>query len=323
MQKALQISKVQQAFQGVFLGNSLKGKVFRGGAWMGTGSLLVQLTRFGRNMFLARVLAPEAFGTMAIVLSTTSVLASLTDVGTKEALIQNPRGHEDGHVGAAWWLALGRALALYFFLFVTASLIAQFYGNRELTPLLRVAALGVIFEGAMSSRAYAALKAMKFKTWSVINYGGGIAGVITTVILSLFIRDVWALVIGSCSENIFRWIFSYVVCPYRPPLRWDRDAARDLLTFSKGVFGLSLLNLIFARADIFVLAKLYSPTQLGFYAMAVYLIQTPSNFVINVLNQTLMPTFSHIHDDSPRMNRILLQATSCTTFLALPGLVFL
>ena len=48
--------------------------------------------------------------------------------------------------------------------------------------------------------------------------------------------------------------------------------------FSKGMVGLSFLNLIFARADIFVLGKLYSPAMLGIYALAVNLIQTPAKF---------------------------------------------
>jgi O-antigen/teichoic acid export membrane protein len=316
-------ARLREGVEALLGGDSLKSRVFRGGAWLGMGSATEQLLRFGRNMLLTRLLAPEAFGIMAIILSITSVLQSLTDVGAREALIQNPRGSEDGHVGAAWWLAMGRALSFYVLLFFSAPFISRFYANGEITALLRVAAIGMLFEGAISSRAYVAMKEMKFAKWAAINHGGGIAGVVITVILSFFIRDVWALVLGFAAENVVRCILSYILCPYSPPMEWNGEAIWDLLRFSKGLFGLSILNLIFARTDIFVLAKLYSPAELGLYAMAIYLAQTPASFVMNLLNQTLMPAFSHVQGDNPRMNRILLRVTSMTALLGMPVLCFL
>lgn len=303
--------------------NSLRAKVFRGGAWLGSGSFAEQAARFGRNMLLTRLLAPEAFGTMAVVMSATSVLASIMDVGAREALIQNPKGSQDGHVGAAWWLAFGRSMSLYVLLFFTAPFAAHFYNNSELSPLLRVAGASLIFEGIMSARAYVAIKEMKFRKWAAINHGGGITGVIVTVILAFFIRDVWALVLGSVAEGAARSAYSYILCPFVPPLRWDGAAIRELWHFSKGVFGLAILNLIFIRTDIFVLAKLYSAAALGLYAMAIYVVQTPTGFLMNLLGQTLMPTYAHVQDDHQRMNRILLQVTAALFLIGMPGLLLI
>ena len=304
-------------------GDTLKARVFRGGAWLGSASFVEQSFRFARNMLLARVLAPEAFGTMAIISSTTSVLQSLTDVGAREALIQNRRGTEEGHVGAAWWLAIGRSSALYALVFLFAPFIASFYASAELSSLLRVAAMGVLFEGAISSRAYVAIKEMKFSKWAFINNGGGIVGVVVTILLSFLIRDVWALVLGYVAENAARCALSFVVCPFKPRLGWDKHAIRDLLKFSRGLFGLSLLNLIFARTDIFVLGKLYDSTQLGFYAMAIYLAQTPTVFIINLLNQTLLPAFTNVQEDNQRLNRMLLRTSAVMALLGFPILIFL
>jgi lipopolysaccharide exporter len=316
-------SKMKQVFESHFSRDNLKSRVFRGGAWLGAGSFTEQAFRFGRNMILTRLLAPEAFGTMAIILSASSVIQCLTEVGVREGLIQNPKGDQKEHVGAAWWLAFGRSISVYLMLFVAAPLMARFYGNLQLTPLLRVATLGILFEGAISTRAYVAMKQMKFSRWAIINHGGAILGVATTLVLSFFLRNIWALVLGACSESAAKCILSYIVCPYLPPLGWHPGAIRDLLRFSKGVFGLPFLNLIFTRADIFVLAKLYSPAELGLYAMAIYLVQTPASFIINLLGQTLMPTLSHIQDDRPRTNRILLQVTGAIFVLGMPALVFL
>jgi lipopolysaccharide exporter len=315
--------RVKQAGGGYFGGTSLKAKVFRGGIWMGAGSFSEQLTRFGRNMILTRLLAPEAFGVMAVVLSAGSVIQIITDIGVKEAIIQNPRGTEDHYLSAAWWLASFRSISIYISVFLLAPWISKFYGNHELVPLLRVIALGVIFEGTLSSRAYAAIKNMRFKKWAAIHHGGGIAGVIITLILSLFIRDVWALVLGNLAESGMRCVLSYVLCPYFPMFAWDKAAAGELLQFSRRLFGLSFLNLIFSRADVFVLAKLYSPADLGLYVMGIYLVQTPASFLMNLLGQTLLPTFSNVQGDKARENRILLQVTSLLVRVGLPVVVFI
>jgi O-antigen/teichoic acid export membrane protein len=270
-------------------------------------------------MLLTRLLAPSAFGAMAIVLSSSSLIATFSDVGIGPGVIRNPRGGEDAYLNAAWWMGFGRAICIYVMVFVAAPWIAHFYGYANLSVLLRVTLLGTLFDGMISPRAKLAQKEMKFGRFAAFSNGGAICGVILTIVLSLVLRNVWALAIGYCGENAFRCLFSYILCPGLPSLWWDRHAVRDLMVFSKGVFGLSFLNLIFTRTDIFVLGKLYSPAALGIYTMAVYLIQTPSGFLINMLSQTLLPAFSHVQADTERVIRILSEVTSWVILLGLPA----
>jgi O-antigen/teichoic acid export membrane protein len=69
---------------------TLKARVARGGFWLGIGSSSEQFLRFLRNIILVRVLIPEAFGTMAIILAVNMFFEAFTEVGIKEAIIQNP-----------------------------------------------------------------------------------------------------------------------------------------------------------------------------------------------------------------------------------------
>lgn len=300
-------------------GDALRAKAMRGGAWLGSGSVAEQASRFARNMILTRLLAPSAFGTMAIVMSSSAIVGALTEVGVKQAVVQNPKGAEKEYLNAGWWMGLGRSLSMYIIIFAMAPFVAHFYGVAELSVLLRVALLSCLFDGAMSPRSILAQKEMKFGRWMAISNGGGICGVILTVVLSFIIRDVWALAIGFASENAFRCILSYVLYPGLPSLRWDTHAVRDLYRFSKQAFGLSFLNLIFSRTDIFVLGKLYSTTALGLYTMGVALVATPSTFITNMFAQTLFPAFSHVQDDKERLNRILVEVSSWLILLGLPG----
>jgi O-antigen/teichoic acid export membrane protein len=313
--------RVKASVDRLLLGGTLRAKAMRGGVFLGGGSVAEQVSRFARNMLLARLLAPGAFGAMAIVNASAAIVGTLTEVGLKASIIQNPRGGEKEYLNASWWMGMGRALCTYAIIFAMAPFVAHFYGNLELSALLRLTLLGVLFDGAVSPRSVLPQKEMKFGRWIAISNGGGIAGVILTIILSFVLRDVWALAIGVCSESAFRCLVSYVLCPGLPSLRWDGTVARDLYKFSRGVIGLSFLNLIFTRTDIFVLGKLLSTTQLGIYTMAVGLIQTPSVFLVGMLAQTLFPAFAHVQGDNERVNRILVEVTSWLILLGLPVVV--
>jgi O-antigen/teichoic acid export membrane protein len=304
-------------------GEGLRAKAARGGAWLGSGSFAEQSTRFARNMLLARLLAPSAFGAMAIVLSSASLINSFSDVGVLPAIIQNPHGAKRSYLDVAWWLGMVRAVFMYAIVFAAAPWVARFYGNHDLTALLRVALVSMILDGMLSPRAKLAQKEMKFGHWAFISNGGGICGVVLTIALSFVLRDVWALAIGYCSENAFRCLFSYILYPGLPSLKWDKHAFRDLLGFSKGMVGLSFLNLLFARTDIFVLAKLHSPAALGVYALAVNLVQTPTSFMIKMLSQTMLPALSHVQSDMERMNRILSEVTSWVVLFGLPAIAMI
>jgi O-antigen/teichoic acid export membrane protein len=299
-------------------GDALRAKAARGGMSLGTGTAAEQVCRFARNMLLARLLMPSAFGTMAIVMSSSSIITAISDVGLGPAVIQHPRGTEDSFLDAAWWLGLIRAVFIYAFVFATAPWVARFYVNPQLNGLLRVTLLATILDAMLSPRSKRIQKEMKFGRYAMIINGGSILGVITTVVLAFVLRSVWALAFGYCAENIFRCLFSYILCPGLPSLKIDRTAYRELIHFSKGMFGLSFLNLVFSRADIFVLGKLVTANTLGLYTLAVYLVQTPATFLINMMGSLLLPAFSHVRGDKERSNRMLSKVTSGAILLGVP-----
>jgi len=313
--------RFKATFSGAISGDALRAKAMRGGVWLGTGSVAEQAVRFVRNMILVRILAPGAFGTMAIVLSSASLVDAFVDVGVRIAVIQSSEGGQKGYLNVAWWLGLARALLSYTIIFAAAPWIASFYARPELCPLLRVALLSVVLNGLLSPRSALAQREMKLGKWSAISNGGAICGVLLTIALSFVMRSVWALAIGYCCENGCRLVLSFILCPGWPAFSIDWTAAKKLLTFSRDMFGLAILNLIINRADIFVLGRLYPLAALGLYTMAVGLVMTPSSFLSNLLAQTLFPALSSIQNDDQRANRILTEVSSWL-FLGMPAMVF-
>ena len=309
---------------GSFLNSdSLKSKMLKGSIWLSTGGGTEHGLRFLRNMLLARLLAPELFGTQAIILAINAAFESFTQLGIREAIIQNPRGKEPTYLNIAWWISFGRALLLFAAGFLTAPLIAGFYNDQSLVAYMRVSFLTVLFNGAINVRAFTMLKDMKYRRWAIVNNGGGILGVLCTIVLSTLYHNIWVLVIGYVAESAFRFILSFCLCFYLPGFKFAKQDTAALMKFSKGIFGLPIFYFIFKRTDIFVLGKLISKVTLGLYSMTVALAEIPSLFVNMVLSPILLPTFSKIIDDKKRLNRYLLDLNTMIWVISLPALAFI
>ena len=210
-------------------GKSLKARALSGGMWLGAGGGVEQGLRLLRNMILARILAPEAFGLMAIIIAVNSALEAFTQIGIKEAIIQNPKGEEKTYLNGAWWLSFSRSVGLFLIGVISAPLIANYYEINNHLTILQLSFLSILFNGAISAQAYIAIKRMEYKKWVWIANGGGICGIVTAISLSFFFENVWALVIGFITEAIARFILSFIICPFIPRLKFDRVHLKALL----------------------------------------------------------------------------------------------
>jgi O-antigen/teichoic acid export membrane protein len=290
----------------------------RGSAWLGVAGGAEQVLRLIRNMILARLLAPEAFGLMAIAMSINAAFESFTQIGIKEAVIQNQRGQERSYLNGAWWLSCGRAIAIYGIIWISSPWISDFYNNDQLLPLMRVVFLSVLFNGLMSAEAYVTIKEMKFKKWVIIYHGGAICGILSAIFLAFIIPNVWALAIGFTVEAVARCILSFLVCPFWPKFSFDRENIRALLKFSRGMFGLPILTFIYMNIDVFVIGKIMTMTELGFYSLAAGIAWALFQPLTALIAQVMLPAFSKKQNDQDWINQWTLNITKVIAFIGFP-----
>jgi len=302
--------------------NRLGVKMSQSVIWLAAGSGAGRGLSLMKNMILTRLLAPEAFGLMAIILAINSAFESFTEVGIRKAIIQHPRGEEHKYLNGAWWFAIIRALALYCTAYAASPWVAQFYNNSGLISLMRIGFLSILFNGMMSSRAYVAIKNMNFARWVIIYHGGDACGILMTISLASFYHNVWALVFGFAFGALARAVLSFVICPYRPGFSFDKSLLKDLFKYARGMLGIPVLTFIFMRADVFVLGKLCSPSSLGLYVMAAALARIPFELVTSIMNQIIMPTFSKMQTEKDKINKVLIDVTKVVAILGFPLLLF-
>ena len=290
----------------------------RGGSALAGAAAVERLVRLGRNMLLARVIAPDQFGLMAVVLAVLALFEAITEVGVAQAVIQNERGSSAEFLNVAWWFGIARGAVVAVVALSLAGPIAVFYEMPELAPLLMVAGLSVVFTGLTSPRIYALQRELRFGATLVSIQGAGLLATLATIALGLWMQNVWALLWGTVLEAFLRFVLSFVVAPFRPSLHWEAEARRDLFRFTRGMAGLSLLTFLILQADTFVLAKTVSVEALGIYAMAIALAAFPLAIFSKAVQPLVVPILARLQDDMAAMRTAVLSMSRLVWLFGLP-----
>jgi lipopolysaccharide exporter len=297
---------------------TVRTRVWRGGATLAAGTSVDRLARLGRNMLLARVIAPDQFGLMAVVLAVLALFEAITEVGVAQAVIQNKRGTTDAFLNVAWWLGIARGGLVAIVVLALANPIAGFYDMPDLAPLLMVAGLSVIFTGLTSPRIYALQREFRFGSTLVSVQGAGLVATLVTVGLGLWMQSVWALLWGTVLESFLRFVLSFVVAPFRPSWRWEAESRRDLFRFTRGMAGLSLLTFLIMQADTVVLAKTVSAEDLGVYVMAITLAAFPLTIFSKAVQPLVVPMLARLQDDTDALRAMVVRMSRLVWLFGLP-----
>jgi len=305
-------------------GESLKSRSLRGVLALGTGDVAGRGLHLIRNMILARILAKDEFGLMALVLVADAAFETLAEVGVRQSIIHNRQGGDERYLNVAWWFQAFRGLCLFVVGYLAVPFIASFYAKPRLVLLLRVALLAVLFRGLISPRAYVLEKKMQFWRWVLWQRGSTVVATLVTIGLAVFVtQSVWALVIGFVSELFLRFLLSFVLCPFLPSTGIDRESLKELLCYARKMLGVPLLALVAMKLDVIVLGKVVTDEQLGMYSMAFLLALQPCGLLSRVFHPVLLSVFAEKQGDSKGIQRIVLEVTRLITLFAMPVTVFL
>jgi len=312
-----------------FRGDNLKARCARSSVVLGTGAFIAKFLGFGSKVVLTRLLVPQDMGLMVMILSLTALFEVLTEVGIKQSVIQHKNGADTEYLNMAWWFQSLRGIGLYAVAFLMAPWLCEFYFRSrpevltrysmvELTTLVRVAFLSILFNGFVSPKAHVLEKKFRFGRAVVITQGGFVLGAIVTITLAFLIRNVWAIVIGFAATGFTRCLMSYVLCPFMPKFAYDSKSFQGLYRFARGMVGLPVLTYIALNLDVLVAGKLVSTSLMGFYGMALTLAFTPRDLFTRIINPILFPAFAEKQDDRESLCSAVLKITKVIALLVIP-----
>lgn len=259
--------------------------------WTTFGYGAVQFLRLVNNVILARLLAPQILGLMAIVNAIRTGVELLSDVGILQNIVSNPGGDQPKFYNTAWTMQALRGILLAAVCLALAVPLSRFFKYPELAAILPVASLFFVFSGFDSTARALAQKQLKVARVSLFEIGTILVAVIAQVALALITPTVWALVVGGVIYGGVSLISSFLFLPgIRHRFMIDPEMARQLLKFGRWVFFSSIIYFFAMNFDRLYFAKHISLSQLGVYGVARSLADVISLFVMRAGSSVLYPT---------------------------------
>jgi O-antigen/teichoic acid export membrane protein len=249
-----------------------------------------QFLRLLNNVILARLLAPQIFGLMAVVNAIRTGVELLSDVGINQNIVTNPRGHEPQFYNTAWTLQALRGVSLAVLCVLLAFPLSRFFGYPQLAQILPVASLFFVFTGFDSTARGLLQKRLQVSRLATFEISVTFITVVAQIAIALVTRSVWALILGGVVAGAATLIMSFRLIPgMRHRFMIDPESAAQLIRFGKWVFLSSIVYFFAMNFDRLYFAKQISLSQLGVYGIARGLADMISLFVLRASGTVLYP----------------------------------
>ncbi|MFH0893857.1 MAG: oligosaccharide flippase family protein, partial [Bacteroidota bacterium] len=252
------------------------------------------------------------------ILSAVAISEALTEVGVRQSVIHSKEGETEEFLNAAWWFSCIRGTLLYIIALLLVPFICDFYNTPEIRLPMGIAFSALLINGLVSPRMYLLEKRLSYFKLITIQQGAGVLNVLITIIMSLYIQNIWPLVIGFIFEILGRFLFSFVFLPFRIRFKIDRFCLSEIFKFARGMFGLPILTSLFFQYDIFIIGKLFSMEQLGLYSVARAMALVLVNAFGKTVNPLVLPAFSKLQNDFPSLNGWHLKITDLVCLFCMP-----
>lgn len=269
----------------------------RGSAVTAFAFLVAQVLRLASNLILTRLLAPEAFGLMALVSMVLIGLALFSDMGIGPSIAQNPRGDDPDYLNTAWTIQVIRGALLFLVASALAVPAAWFYDAPQLAVLLPVGAVGLLIGGFIPTRVDSANRHLMLERVVFLDLAVQVATLVAMIALAWATGSVWALVIGGVLTPLLRIPLVLRFLPGQVNrFRWEREAAHDLIHFGKWIFLSTVGGFFLLQGDRAILGAHLTLTELGIYNIGAFLATFPILLGQAVTGRVLIPLYREARD---------------------------
>jgi O-antigen/teichoic acid export membrane protein len=216
---------------------------------------------------LARLLTPEDFGLVAIVMALTRFAPLLVDFGTADATTQTNKITQ-GQSSTLFWLTSGIGCAVAVSLVVCSPLIAWLYHEPRLQPISMYSGLTFAFAGVSGQHLALLRRTMQFGVIAKMQILGAVAGLVCAIVIAMCGYGYWALVARPIVTAACIAAGAWLACRWRPGYPVFDAEVKSMIGFGMHVLTASIPSSMTRVADRIALGLFSTPRDLGFYQNA-------------------------------------------------------
>lgn len=298
---------------------TVREQVLTGIKWTAGGKLGTQVISWAITLIVMRLLTPDDYGLLAMATVFIAFMLMLSEAGLGPALIQK-QDLDEASLRSVFAIVIIANSGLLLLFNLLAPVIADFFNEDRLIPILRVLSLQFLLKIFDTLPIVQLYRHLRFKALSLISFSTTIAGSVLTLLMAFAQFGVWALVLGNLFAAILNVIAINIAAPIHLAPRFSLTGMRHLLSFGKNVTLSRILWFFYMQIDTIIVGKLLGREALGFYSISMQLATLPVQRISSIINQVAFPVFSRIQDDREQFRSFILKAIRLLSLVAFPVL---
>lgn len=293
--------------------NSVLGGMF----WKFSERILTQGTTFVVSLILARLLAPEAHGLIALVQVFLNLSAVFITCGFATALIQK-KDADDADFSTIFYCSLICSVIIYGILFAIAPLVAAFYAEPSLTKILRIFALQVPLSVYHSIQVAYISRHMLFRKTFVSSIINSVLSGAVGIGMALAGWGVWALVGQSLTSTVINTLILSTMVSWRPKLVFSVDSAKKLMKYGSGVLGAELSATFFLELRTLVVGRVFSSADLAYYNKGRQIPVLLTSNLSSTIMTVMFPALANRSDDLVQVKQMAKRSIRVLSYILVP-----
>ena len=302
------------------MAESLKDKSIKGISWSFVEQVLTRGANFIIGIILARLLSPTDYGLVGMMGIFIAISQIFIDGGLTNALIREKEASEADY-STVYIINLTLGVLFYFLLFFTAPIIAEFYEQPLLKPLLRVAALILIIGALGAVQGTMLTKRVDFKTKSIISILASLLSGAIGIFCALKGLGPWALIAQTLAATAVFTLLTIAFVRWMPHFQFSVKSFKRLFSYSSKLLAASLINAIYSHGYPLVIGKKFSAGDVGLFTRAQQFPTVANETMISTFNRVAYPVFSQIQDDDARLYDVYDRYIQVFCFITFPVLL--
>lgn len=299
-------------------GPSLAERVARSAGWIVGGRFVMGLFGFLNTIIVARILAPDDFGIVAIGLTTMQILTNVSDIGVSQAVIRFRDADRDD-LDTLFTLSAIRGALIALALAAAAPLAADFYGEPRVFWVFVGVAFYPFVTGFINPRFYEFERQLDYSKEFFAAVANKVAGVAVSIVVAVMFRSYWAIILGLATNGVVQLVLSYLMRPYRPRISFA--ALSRILGFSGWLTGVGMMSALNNKLDPLVLARTLGATGAGHYFLGLQLAELPTREIAFPATRAIYPGLSELQREPERAREAFLKGVEAMSAIAVPAAI--
>ena len=302
--------------------DNLRAKAVSGMIWTAIQKYSTMVIKFISGIILARLLMPEDYGAIGMLLIFISLAEVFIDAGFGSALIQKKNPTQTDY-STVFYFNIVMSVILYGVLYFSAPAIAEFYRMPILCNVLRVQGLILFVYAFNVIQRNQIRKNLRFKILSKITILSSIISLIVTVIMAFMGFGVWSLVTQYFLEALIPCMFFWLTMNWRPTWEYSWKSFKELFGFGSFMFLTHLFTTFSQRITGLLIGRWFNPAIMGYYTKADAFSKYATLSIAGVMISTTYPLYASVQDDRERLINMVKRITSTLAYITVPMLSIL